>query len=399
MAWTPLAVAPPEGPKYCVELETRFGAGTNRAAHRIGLEGERAELDCLSGYADDRDPAIGDFKIDLGTFEMLGRKPNDFLPHHFCRLVDGIAGYNGAAARKSAGAPVKLIGIAGDDIDIAHLDAELIGDDLGEAGEMSLPLCADAGRHVHLAIGLHLDLGAFVWSDARTLDIAGDTNAHVPTFCAQARLFFIEKFPIADHIKRFIEDRLVIAAIVGERRKILIDDLVIVRKCIRRDQVAPPDFGTVQLQFLRGDIKQPFHDEYAVLAAGASIGRHDRLIGEDCREGAVVVRHHIRAEQRALTVDRYRQSIRIVGTGVVQECIFDAEDPAVGRERDLRIMGLSPFLGRGKEMFEPILDPFDRAIELHRRPRHHYFLGIEQHDLRSKAAADKWCDHSHLTFA
>ena len=67
---------------------------------------------------------------------MFGGEPHDFLPHRFCRLVDGIARHHRTAAREGAGAPVELIGVAGHDIDVAHLDAELIGDDLGETGEM-----------------------------------------------------------------------------------------------------------------------------------------------------------------------------------------------------------------------------------------------------------------------
>ena len=114
-------------------FEARLGAGTHRAAHRIGLERQRAELDRLAGNADDRDLAVGDFQILLGAFEMLGGELEDLLPHRLRRLVDGVAGHHRAAAREGAGAPVELIGVAGHDIDVAHLDAELVGDDLREA--------------------------------------------------------------------------------------------------------------------------------------------------------------------------------------------------------------------------------------------------------------------------
>ena len=139
MACTPLAVAPLGGPKYCVEFESRLGAGLHRAAHRVGLERQLAELDRLARNADDRDLAVGDFKIFFGAFEMLRGELEDLLPDRFRRFVDGVAGDDRAAARKGAGAPVELIGVAGDDVDIAHVDADLIGGDLGKAVKCPCP--------------------------------------------------------------------------------------------------------------------------------------------------------------------------------------------------------------------------------------------------------------------
>ena len=83
----------------------------------------------------------------------------------------------------------------------------------------------------------------------------------------------------------------------------------------------------------------------------------------------------------------------------MQKHVLDAEDAAVGRERDFGVVRLPALLGSGKEMLEPVFDPFDRAVEFHRRPRDDHFLGVEQHDLRPKAAADERRDHPHLPFA
>src|SRR5208282_5366309 len=126
-----------------------------------------------------------------------------------------------------------------------------------------------------------------------------------------------------------------------------------------------------------------------MLPAGAAIGRDDRLVGEDRRKSAVVVGYHVRSEQRALTVDWHRQSVRIVGAGIVQKHVLDADDAAVGGKRDLGVVGLAALLRCGKKMLESVLDPFDRAVELYRRPRNHNLFRIEQHDLRPEAAADK----------
>ena len=81
---------------------------------------------------------------------------------------------------------------------------------------------------------------------------------------------------IADGFERHVEDRFVIAAVVRERREVLIDDLVVVRECVWRNEIAPADFGGIDANLMRRDIEQSFNDKDAVLAAGAAIGRYDR---------------------------------------------------------------------------------------------------------------------------
>ena len=69
----------------------------------------------------------------------------DFGAHILGRFIDGVAGHDRSTAGKGAGAPVKLVGIPGDNVDIGHVNPDLVGDDLGEDGEMALPLGADPG--------------------------------------------------------------------------------------------------------------------------------------------------------------------------------------------------------------------------------------------------------------
>ena len=82
---------------------------------------------------------------------------------------------------------------------------------------------------------------AFVGTDAGALDVTGDADADMPALRPKARLLFSKKILIADHLQRLVEDRLVIAAVVRERREVLIDDLVVVGKGIRRNEIAPVD--------------------------------------------------------------------------------------------------------------------------------------------------------------
>ena len=112
--------------------------------------------------------------------------------------VDGVAGHHRAAAGEGAGAPIELVGVAGDDIDVGDVDAELVGGDLGEHREMALALGADAGRDADLAVGLHLDLGALVGTDAGALDIAGDADADAAALARAARLLFPDELIVAD---------------------------------------------------------------------------------------------------------------------------------------------------------------------------------------------------------
>ena len=201
MAWTPLAVAPPAGPKYLVDFKAGLGAGLHRAAHRIGLDGELAEAHRLAGDADDRHRAIGDHEVLLGAFEVLRGEPQDLLAHRPAGLVDGGPRHHRTAARKGAGAPVELVGIAGDDIDIANVDADLVGRDLGEAGEMPLPLGADSGGDADLAARLHLHLGALIGADAGALHIAGHADADAAALRREPRLLVPEEVVIADEFQ------------------------------------------------------------------------------------------------------------------------------------------------------------------------------------------------------
>ena len=84
---------------------------------------------------------------------------------------------------------------------------------------MALPLRADAGGDADLAIGLHLDLCAFVGPDAGAFDIAGDADADVAAFGAQPRLLLLDEFLVADRFQRLVEHRLVIAAVIFELLK------------------------------------------------------------------------------------------------------------------------------------------------------------------------------------
>ena len=195
---------------------------------------------------------------------------------------------------------MELARVAGDDAHVLDADAEHVGDDLREHREVSLALRADAGRDAHGAARLDRDARAFVRTDARAFDVAGDADADVPALGAQPRLLLAQELLVADHLRRLLERRQVVAAVVDERRRVLKHDFVVVRKSIRAEQVALPDLDAIDAELLRRDVEQPLAHEHAVLPARAAHRRHDRLVREDRRELALVVRNVVRAEQRAL---------------------------------------------------------------------------------------------------
>ena len=312
--------------------------------------------------------------------------------------MHGVAGHHRAAAGEGAGAPVELVGIAGDDIDFIDPHTHLVGDDLREAGVVALALRADAGDQAHAAAGLHLHLGAFVGADAGAFDVEHQPQADAAAGGAVGRLSGGEEFVIADHGFQLVQHRFVVTAVVTETREVLVDDLPVKRKGVRRDEVAAADLGAVDAEFPRGDVEQALDHEYAVLAAGAAIGGHGGLVGEDDAKAAVVVGNVVGAQQGALAVERYGQAVGITGAGVAQEVVLHAEDAAVATQCDFGVVDLLALVGGGGEVLGAVFYPLDWRVEAHGSPGHQQFLGVVRHDLGAEGAADEGGDHAHLPF-
>jgi len=68
------------------------------------------------------------------------------------------------------------------------------------------------------------------------------------------RLLLSDKFAIPDGVQSLVENRAVIAAIVVQRREILVDDLVVLGERVGRNEIAPADLGAVESKLARGDV-------------------------------------------------------------------------------------------------------------------------------------------------
>ena len=60
-----------------------------------------------------------------------------------------------------------------------------------------------------------------------------------------------------------------------------------------------------------------------------------------------------------LGIQRDRQAIGVVGTGIMDKVVADPQDAPLFGDRNLSIVDLTPLLGRGKKVLLTILDPLD----------------------------------------
>src|SRR5690606_34986506 len=131
----------------------------------------------------------------------------------------------------------------------------LIGHNLGIRGEMTLALGADTGGDADTTIRLYLNPRALIRPNAGSLDVADKPQPQVATRTARLRLCCGEELPVADEFHRQVQGRFVITAVIGERREVLEDDLVVIGELVGLDEVPPSYLGSVQPQLPGGDVQ------------------------------------------------------------------------------------------------------------------------------------------------
>jgi hypothetical protein len=125
------------GPKYLVDSSPGSAPAQLRRASDW-LSWRVPPRRTLAGHPDDGHPAVGDLEVLLAHSKCSAARRRIFLrtarparrrrPRH-----------HRAAARKGAGAPIELVGVAGDDVDIADIDADPIGGDLAKTVKCPAP--------------------------------------------------------------------------------------------------------------------------------------------------------------------------------------------------------------------------------------------------------------------
>ena len=153
------------------------------------------------------------------------------------------------------------------------------------------------------------------------------------------------------------------------------------------DQIAPDDIERIEAERHRDVLYQPFQREINLRPAKPPHEPARRLVCHDDAVADCEVRYPIGARHIAVhAVERRRLGGAQIGAAIFELVPIERRDDAVfiygrGQCRDpVRRRG------RGRQMFEPCLDPFDRPPGFARRQRHQHDVRKDR-VLRPKAAA------------
>ncbi len=393
---TPAGEAAPRRREVACGFQTRaFPLIRDGSSERVGRRRDLAQR-----YRPRRRPAYEDlspckFEVVRARLQQPCRDRERLLSHRFARERHRVARYHGRAACERPGAPSEGRGVAGGDRDVAHVHAQGVSDDLREHREVPLALRAHACCRKHLARRLDRDPASFVWTDAGSFDVERETQAQGAACLAR---FGLSLWPtgVVNHREGLAQHGRVVAAVVDERRVVLVDQAGVVGKLVGLYQVAPAHLGAVEPKLPRHPVHQPLHDEDTVGPACPTVGAHLGLVGEHRLELAAVGGDLVWADQRGAGDDGHDQAVGDVGAGIVEEHGAHAQNPARAVHRDLNVVNLLPLLVGGHEVLAPVLDPLDRPAQPHRGQRHQDLLGVEHHDLGPKPAAYVRRDHPHV---
>ena len=259
-------------------------------------------------------------------------------------------------------------------MDVARLEPQIVGDDLGEHRHVALPLGDGIGGDVYraervdidrrvrhraalrvlLALFARQDVGEIAHVGLRRLDDRGVADAVETAFRAGLVAALPELFQLA-FVRRLLERRRIVARVeqrarrgaVGEHaggHEIPADHLVMVEAELDRDPLHQPLDGVVHLR----TAEAPHHPRRALVGQQQPVGDGQVLDVVGARQDSVhaIERpRHRRAQEGAVIVELVEPE---AGDGaVVPDRGLDGDD-AVGRRR------------RAGQMFQPVLDPLDR---------------------------------------
>ena len=334
----------------------------------------------------------------------MGRDPPALLDHLVDTLRDGAATHGGAATAVGAHAELHLIGVAVNDIDVVDADAELVGHDLGERGDVTLAVGRRPGvdRDCRRRVDPHdgalpqSSLGAERPGHGRRRQTAGldegreaDTEGVLTRFTPTCLLF--AKIVVARHLEGSVESRLVISTVVLQRH------LGRVRELVGLYEVLAPDLGGIDTGLVGREIHQSLHYERRLRATGSPIGIDWSRIREDPddvtvdRRDVVLARHQGRVEKGR---DSRGESAQ-VGPHRSVRVDLEADDLVILVEGDGRLRHVIATVRVGHIRFAARGRPLHRAPELHRAEARDRLVGVVV-DLRTEATADRWCDDPHL---
>ena len=191
--------------------------------------------------------------------------------------------------------------------------------------------------------------------------------------------------------QRLIERAGVIARVIGH------DDWRLVRK--RIDEVLPPELGGILSGFTRCDFDNALDDERRLRAPRAAIGVDGRGVGVDRVDFAIDAWDRVLArKQRPIKIGRHGgREGREISAEIGDRMHAQAGDLAARVEREFGMRDMVATVRVREERLRPIRSPFDRPVDLLRRPRADRLLSIDK-DFRAEAAPDIGRDDAKLMF-
>ncbi len=198
---------------------------------------------------------------------------------------------------------------------------------------------------------------------------------------------------VADHLERHVQRARVVAGVVDAAARRLVGHL------LGLDVVLLADRDRIEAELVRDDVDDPLghpevlHPRVAAVRRDRRLVRDDLLVVDADVAPLVHARCHLhpdRAAERLVAQER---------PGVVERLAAEAEQRAVGLDRDLELLepALVAVRHRLVEVGAP-LGPLDRAAELAREQAARHELRVRR-DLVAEAAADVLCDEPQLVDA
>ena len=330
----------------------------------------------------------------------LGGLDVEFLCGPRPRLVDQfLRGKLAYAARTDQGAGAAgvvadqpLLRDAFEDAHLFDRDAERFGDHHCEGRLVALTRGVRDGVGRDRPVGGAFDRNLVLGKEpgAGVFDHSGNPDAAELALLFRLRAALREALPVGN-LQRFLEDRGHVRILISRAGRCL------VRKRLRRDEIAAAQLGRIHLQLEGRLIHQALDDVCDVRPSGAAIGGHGNRVGKYEAEAPI---------ERRNTVDPCQASVRIasmacraggreVGAHVGEPVDAQRQEFPVAVERKLAVDRVPATVRVGHEAFRAGRDPLHRLAQFLGREHLHAVLGVSGAAL-TEASADILRVHDDL---
>ncbi len=212
--------------------------------------------------------------VDGRRFQHVGGDLLALLDHLVAGLEEGLAGDQRRLRAAGAAADFELVGIALQQAEAGHRDAELAAQHLGERRGVALAVVERAAQHGDGAVGLEAHAAIFLGRRSGDLEVGADAAAAQLVLRAALGLALVEALPVGG-CQRLVEHGGELAGIVVHGRRRLVGHLR------GRDSGCGGAARPCRCPSrARARVDQALHVIVALGAAGAAIGADRRGVGE-----------------------------------------------------------------------------------------------------------------------